>query len=104
LSHRCCFLSLSWKSWNRFECAVVGVRHVTHFIYIWKLLYMFRLVPPPIIRSAYNCIYSIWNSSTIVASSSNGVTNISCCKYSCMRSWWWVGVSPEICRAVSRYK
>jgi hypothetical protein len=27
--------------------------------FIWKLLYMFRVVPPPIIRSA-NCIYSIW--------------------------------------------
>jgi hypothetical protein len=26
----------------------------------WKLLYMFRVVLPPIIRSAYNCIYSIW--------------------------------------------
>jgi len=24
------------------------------------MLYMFRVVPPPIIRSAYNCIYSIW--------------------------------------------
>jgi len=33
---------------------------VTQSIYIWKLLYMFRVVPPPIIRSAYNCIYSIW--------------------------------------------
>jgi len=30
------------------------------FIYIWKLLYMFRVVSPPIIRSSYNCIYSIW--------------------------------------------
>jgi len=28
--------------------------------YIWKRLYMFRMVPPPIIRSANNCIYSIW--------------------------------------------
>jgi len=27
--------------------------------YIWKLLYMFQMVAPPIIRSAYNCIYSI---------------------------------------------
>jgi hypothetical protein len=27
--------------------------------YIWKLLYMFRVVFPPIIRSAYNSIYSI---------------------------------------------
>ena len=31
----------------------------TQFIYIWKLLYMFRVLLPPIIRSAYNCIYSI---------------------------------------------
>jgi len=29
--------------------------------FIWKLLYMFRMVPPPIIRSANNCIYSIWH-------------------------------------------
>jgi hypothetical protein len=28
--------------------------------FIWKLLYMFRVVPPPIIRSVNNCIYSIW--------------------------------------------
>ena len=34
--------------------------YFTQFIYIWKLLYMLRVVPPPIIRSAYNCIYSIW--------------------------------------------
>jgi len=27
---------------------------------IWKLLYMFRVVPPPILSSANNCIYSIW--------------------------------------------
>ena len=25
-----------------------------------KLLYMFRVVSPPIIRSTYNCIYSVW--------------------------------------------
>jgi hypothetical protein len=28
--------------------------------FIWKLLYMFWVVPPAIIRSANNCIYSIW--------------------------------------------
>ena len=120
LSHRYWYLTLSWKSWNRFECAVDGVSHpqhtqtaprfrlwytldlinplnaelnsichllillgdltfvgkyivsifqysvyptrcnVTQFIYIRKLLCMFRVVFPPIIRSAYNCIYSIW--------------------------------------------
>jgi hypothetical protein len=34
--------------------------NVTQFIYIWKLLYMFRVVLPPIIESAYKCIYDIW--------------------------------------------
>jgi len=36
------------------------------------------------------------------ASSSNGVTNTICCRYSCLRSWWWVEVPSETCRAVSR--
>ena len=35
-----------------------GKMNVTQFI--WKLLNMFRVVPPPIIGSANNCIYSIW--------------------------------------------
>jgi hypothetical protein len=33
-------------------------RYTVYFI--WKLLYMFRVVQPPINRSANNCIYSIW--------------------------------------------
>ena len=32
-----------------------------------KLLYMFRVVPPPIIRSTYNCIWSIWYLLTVTA-------------------------------------
>jgi hypothetical protein len=44
------------------------------------------------------------NSSTIAADSSNGVTNTRCCRYSWMRSWWWVEIPPKTCRAVSRYK
>ena len=28
--------------------------------FIWKLLHMFRVIASPIIRSADNCIYSIW--------------------------------------------
>ena len=28
--------------------------------FIWKLLYMFRVVIPPFLRSAYNYIYSTW--------------------------------------------
>jgi hypothetical protein len=30
LSHRYCYLPLSWKSWNRFECAVGGVLNTLH--------------------------------------------------------------------------
>jgi len=30
LSHRYCYMSLSWRSWNWFECAVGGVPHPQH--------------------------------------------------------------------------
>jgi len=36
------------------------------------------------------------------AGSNNGVTNTRWCRYSCWRSWWWVVVTPETCRAVFR--
>jgi len=36
------------------------------------------------------------------AGSSNDVTNTRCCRFSCLRSWWWVVVPLETCRAVSR--
>jgi hypothetical protein len=61
LSHRYCYLPLLWKSWNWFGWAVGGVRH-----------------PQPTQTSS--------NSSTIAAGSSNGVTNIRCCRYSYLRS------------------
>jgi hypothetical protein len=38
----------------------------------------------------------------IAAGSSNGVANTRCCRNSCLRSWWWVVLPPETCRAVSR--
>jgi hypothetical protein len=38
----------------------------------------------------------------IAAGSSNGVTNTRCCRYSCLRFWWWAEVPPETCTAVSR--
>ena len=70
-------------------------RYTVYFI--WKLLYVFRVVPPPIIRSAYNCIYSIWYLSHRRCclplswkswnwSECDGVTNTRCCRYSCLRS------------------
>ena len=33
-------------------------RYTVYFI--WKLIYLFRVVTPPIIRSANSCVYSIW--------------------------------------------
>ena len=77
LSHRYCYLPLSWKRWNWFECTVSGLRHPQH-------------------------TETSSNTSTIAADSSNGVTNIRCCRYSCLRFWWWVMVSAETCRTVSR--
>ena len=65
-------------------------RYTVYFI--WKLLCMFRVVPPPIIRSANNCIYSIWYLShcycylPLATGSSNDATNTRCCRYSCLRS------------------
>jgi hypothetical protein len=77
LSPRNCYLLLSWKSWNWFECVVGGVHHPQH-------------------------TQTSSNSSTIAAGNSNGVTNARCCKYSCLRSWWLVLLPPETCRAVFR--
>ena len=71
-----------------------------------KLLYMFRAVTPPIIRSTYNCNYNIWhwsnrlcylplyrscwncssNSCSIAAGSRDGLTSARCCNYSYMCS------------------
>jgi len=90
-------------------------RYTVYFI--WKLLYMFRVVQPPIIRSANNCIYSMWYLShrycylplswkrwNWFECAVGGVRcdNTRCCRYTCLRSWWWVMVPPETCRAVSR--
>ena len=69
-------------------------------LYFCKLLYMFRVVTPPTIRSTYNCNYSIWhwsnhlcylllwwscsNSFTITEDSRDGLTSARCCNYSYM--------------------
>jgi hypothetical protein len=74
---------------NKMQCYTV--------YFIWKLLYVFRVVPP-IIKSANNCIYSIWYWShryCLAADGSNGLTNTRCCRYSCLRSWWWVVYHPK---------
>ena len=50
-----------------------------------KLLYMFRVVSPPIIRSTNNCSCSS-TSSTIAAGSNNGLTSTRCSRYRCVCS------------------
>jgi hypothetical protein len=88
--------------------------------YCFKLLYMFQVVTPPIIRSAYNCNYSIWykshyclpplwpnvDCSPHLAAMAGG-NNMTCtrrCSYSYMHSWWWVELPPETCTAVCSNK
>jgi hypothetical protein len=41
------------------ECKYQTNVHTDIYIPYWKLLYMFLVILPPIIRSVYNCIYSI---------------------------------------------
>jgi len=55
------------------------------FIYICKLLYMFRVVFPPIIRSSYHCTYSICYLS-FTTDNSNGLINDRYFRYSDMSS------------------
>jgi hypothetical protein len=57
-------------------------------LYFYKLLYMFRVVTPPIIRSTYKCTYSIWhwlergfNGSTIAKGSIDGLDSARSCNY-----------------------
>jgi len=89
---------------------------------------MFRVVTPPIIRSTYNCNYSIWHRSNFGKCSVwsqlkmrgmdpgpylssladltpcifRSLTSAKCCNYSYICSWWWVELPPETCRAVYR--
>jgi hypothetical protein len=37
LSHRYCYLPLSWKSWNRFECVIVVVEVVELAVVVLEL-------------------------------------------------------------------
>ena len=53
------FESLNYYVIILFQCISNKMQRYTVYS-IWKLLYMFRVVPPPIIRSANNCIYSVW--------------------------------------------
>jgi hypothetical protein len=77
LSRRYCCLPLSWKSRNRFECAVGGSGGNCTHPQERKQLYLQQLVfVTPLLLSAGS------DSSTKAADSNNYVTNTSCCRYS----------------------
>jgi hypothetical protein len=112
LSHRYCYLPLSCKSWNRFECVVGGVRHPQHtqtgsnsytiavrhsqHTQTGSNSYMIAAGSSNGVTDTRCCRYSgvrhqqhtetCSNTYTIAAGSSNGVINTRCCRYSCMRS------------------
>ena len=48
---------------NRESISIIVQQDATIYslLYFCKLLYMFRVVIPPISRSTYNCNYSIWH-------------------------------------------
>ena len=81
--------------------------NVTQFILSgnWPTCFGRYLHPSPGARTTVPTAYGICHTvtATCVAGSSNGVANTRCCRYCCMRSWWWVEVRPETCRAFSRY-
>jgi hypothetical protein len=66
--------------------------YLQHLLFVTPLLLPAKIVEKLELSST---------SSTIAADSSNGVSNNRCCRYSCLRFWWWVEVPPETCRAVS---
>jgi hypothetical protein len=81
-------------------------RYTVYFV--WKLFYMFQVVPPPTMRSAKQLylhhlvlVTPLLLPAAIAIGSSNILTNTRCCRYSCLHTWWWVVVPPETCRAVS---
>jgi hypothetical protein len=66
---------------------------------------MFWVGTPPIIRSTYNCNYSIWHWSNRLCYLPQSWSSWNCVPtlhYSYMCSWWWVEFPPKTCRAVYR--
>ena len=73
----CCYRGKVGTGLSVLCCVVGGVGHLQH-------------------NTAHSNQFQLFHDS------SNGVTNTRCCWYSCLRSWLWVRVPPETCRAVSR--
>ena len=67
--------------------SIIVQKNVTMYslLYFCKLLYVFRVVTPPIIRRSYNCNHSIWhcsNSFCYCPHSGQWQASARCCHYS----------------------
>ena len=63
-------MCLSLRPQDKAICMLITVQQdatIYSFLYFCKLLYMFRVIPSPIIRSRLNCNYSIWHWSNRIA-------------------------------------
>jgi len=66
-------LTISVELWEKYVPATLMLIIVQQdatiysLLYFCKLLYMFRVVTPPIIRSTYNCNHSTWHGQTVSA-------------------------------------
>ena len=63
LGHPVQLISISYRQEKRMELLLIYIQRdatLHDSLISGKLLYMFRVVFPPIIRSTHNCIYSIW--------------------------------------------
>jgi len=106
-------LLIFWSDFDKIKTVSFNVNNcpknatIYSLLYFCKVLYMFRVITPPIIRSTYNCNYSIWHRlyclplswrrwnwkfkiSTTAEVSRDCLTSARCCNYSYMCSWWWV--------------
>jgi len=68
---------------------------------------MFRVSATPIISSTQSCNYSLpptWPSLATLegGSCTKNMSSTGSCSYSFVYSWWWVWLTPEICRIINR--
>jgi len=80
-----------------------------HFIYICKLLYVFRLVSPPTISSSCHRIYRslllpVLIVTAVPIQSRSGQVAVNVCRHGDISCWRWVEIPAETRTAVYRYK
>ena len=78
----------------------------TQFIYIYKPLYVFRVIPRPSsgTHMTVSTVCGITETVTATCRRNNGLSNGRYCRYIDMSFWWWVDIPSETCTAVGRYK